>query len=122
VRLTVENWQAVADAINARMAELNVSQRELAERSGVSPATLREIQHASANRRRSSRTLAAVSRALQWPDEHLAAVLGARHTPGVNLAQADEGDVMDRLDAIHREVGRLADAVERLVQQGGGTA
>lgn len=120
----MESWQAIADAINTRMTELDISQRELADRSGVSVATLREIQHATANRRRSARTLAAISRALNWPDNHLAGVLG-RQGRGAGTSPIDATamvEVIDRLDAIHREVGRLADAVERLAEQSDGAA
>jgi hypothetical protein len=38
------NWPAGAEAVNAPMAELAVNPRELAERSRVSLATIREIQ------------------------------------------------------------------------------
>ena len=46
-----EDWAAVARAINQRMAELDLSQRELIARSQVSKATVREIQHNTAQRR-----------------------------------------------------------------------
>lgn len=64
------NWEAVARAVNDRMTERGISQRELAERSGVSPATLRQIQQ-GVPRQRSRSTLAAISRALGFPDDRL---------------------------------------------------
>src|SRR5437763_1807485 len=40
-----EDWPAVAQAIGNRMAELGISQRELIERSHLSKAVVREVQH-----------------------------------------------------------------------------
>jgi len=113
-----ENWRAVASAINARMVELPMTQRELADRSGVSVATLRELQHATAARKRSDRTLAAVSDALGWPEGYLKAVLNSGAPPargvGKGAASDDLSVVLARLDQLHGEVRRIADAVDRL--------
>jgi transcriptional regulator with XRE-family HTH domain len=116
----VENWQAVADAVNARMIELPISQRELAEKSAVSVATIRELQHATAERKRSTRTLGAISEALGWPEDYLRAVLKGDTPPSGGASSRPAGDlgvVLSRLDQIHGEVRRLAEAVDRL---GGG--
>ncbi|OHV64169.1 hypothetical protein [Pseudofrankia sp. BMG5.36] len=80
-----ENWMAVAAALNVRMAVCRVNQRELAERSGVSVATLRILQRGVGSRRAYNSTLVAVSRALGWPDDHLIQVLLAEpaETPTV---------------------------------------
>ncbi|MEU7934490.1 helix-turn-helix transcriptional regulator [Micromonospora echinofusca] len=114
----MEDWQAVASAINSRMAELPMTQQELAERSKVSVATLRELQYATATRKRSARTLAAISQALSWPDDYLRAVLtGATPPPsgGGSAGRVDSSSlVLARLDQLHAEVRRLADAVERI--------
>lgn len=64
------NWAAVAKVVNDRMRDRNITQRELAERSGVSPATLRQIQQ-GVERQRSRSTLAAISRALGFPEDRL---------------------------------------------------
>ena len=48
-----ENWAAVARAISDRVRELGWRQRELAERSHVSAAVVREIQRHTVERRRS---------------------------------------------------------------------
>ena len=64
-----EDWAAVARAISDRVRELGWRQRELAERSHVSVAVVREIQRHTVERRRSPRTLQALSVALRWkPD------------------------------------------------------
>ena len=72
-----EDWVAVANAIKERVNELGWRQRELAQRSHVSQAIVRELQHHTVERRRSARTLEALSLALGWPPQHLAAVLRA---------------------------------------------
>lgn len=63
-------WADVATVVNDRMTARGISQRELAERSGVSPATLRKIQHGDGQARNRS-TLAGLSRALGLPEDHL---------------------------------------------------
>jgi transcriptional regulator with XRE-family HTH domain len=60
------NWAAVARAVSDRVRELGWRQRELAERSHVSVAVVREIQRHTVERRRSRRTLEALSVALGW--------------------------------------------------------
>ncbi|MFC7612342.1 helix-turn-helix domain-containing protein [Actinokineospora soli] len=79
-----KDWQAVADAINARLDELEMTQKELADRSGVSVATLRQLQKNDARAKRSPRTLAAVSEGLRWPPDHLGKVLDG-DAPGDSL-------------------------------------
>jgi transcriptional regulator with XRE-family HTH domain len=73
-----ENWAAVAQAISGRVRELGWRQRELAERSHVSVAVVREIQRHTVERRRSPRTLEALSVALGWEPEYLHRVLTGR--------------------------------------------
>jgi hypothetical protein len=112
-----KDWDAVAAAITTRMAELDMKQTELKQRSGLALQTVREIQQNLQPRDRSKRTLAALSEALGWPTDHLWLVLH-----GENPGDPDAGDpvlaelalmkealttITDRLDAIER---RLADA------------
>jgi transcriptional regulator with XRE-family HTH domain len=66
----LRHWDDVATVVNKRMASRGLSQRELAERSGLSPATLRKIQHGEDQERNRS-TLAGLSRALGLPEDHL---------------------------------------------------
>jgi transcriptional regulator with XRE-family HTH domain len=115
----VEDWQAVADAVNARMSEMDLTQRQVSDRSGVSVATLREIQHATTSRRRSVRTLAAISRALDWHDEYLTGVLRGARMPGPTSRGTPDplALVLDRPDSIQRDVARLARAVDRLADE-----
>ena len=73
-----EDWEAVAKAIRERLDELGIGQRELADRSGVSAATIRELTYNYATRRRSPRTLRSISAGLDWRPGYLEAVLHRR--------------------------------------------
>ncbi|WP_027946054.1 hypothetical protein [Amycolatopsis taiwanensis] len=106
-----ENWSAVSKAINQRLTELGWKQRELVERSHVSQAIVREIQNHTVERRRSARTLEALSIALGWHPRHLEAVLYGRKPlqPGQTGDPTDE--ITARLSAIE---DRLHEITERL--------
>src|SRR5438552_2541540 len=78
-------WAAVASAIEVRMAELGLNHRELAERAGVALSTVRELRHNTVQRRRSGRTLEALSVALGLHPRHLSNLLVRTHP----LATAD---------------------------------
>jgi len=108
----VGDWAAVARAVNERMRELNITQRELAERSGISPATLREIQQ-GANRQRSRSTLAAISRALRWPEDHLRRISvegqadepTAEDAPSVASLREELAELRQRVEALEARLG-----------------
>lgn len=107
-----EDWAAVASAINERVQELGWRQRELAERSNVSQAIVREIQHHVVERRRSPRTLESLSVTLGWHPQHLDAVLHGRTPPEPDEPVTDTRDTLwSRLDALEQ---RLAEISERL--------
>ena len=61
------DWAAVADAMKSRLADLDMTQADLVQRSRLAPMTIRELLYNSAQRRRSDQTLAALSQALGWP-------------------------------------------------------
>jgi hypothetical protein len=115
----LEDWAAVAKAINERMNGLGWRQRELVERSQVSPAIVREIQRHTVERRRSPRTLESLSVTLGWHPQHLDAVLHGRRPPrpGEPVAEGDD-TVWSRLDAHEQRLSeitqRLSDITERL--------
>ena len=104
-----EDWAAVAVAINERLSGLGWRQRDLAERSGVSLATVREIQRHTVERRRSPRTLQSLSSALGWPPGHLTAVLLDQAPP--EPAGRSRDNALSRLDRVER---RLDDITARL--------
>jgi transcriptional regulator with XRE-family HTH domain len=103
-----EDWAAVAEAINERVTELGWRQRELAERSHVSPAIVREIQRHTVERRRSPRTLESLSITLGWGPQHLDAVLKGRDlpTPGKPVNGKRE-TAPSRLDAIEKRLDEI---------------
>jgi transcriptional regulator with XRE-family HTH domain len=122
-----EDWAAVSKAMNERMAELGMKQRELAELSGVSLANVREIQHNKIQRKRSRRTLEALSTALGWHPGHIAAVLHGRKPlqPGQTGEVTDEirarlsviedrlDDITERLDTITQHLSAMANQPDR---------
>jgi hypothetical protein len=99
-----EDWAAVAKAINERVTVLGWRQRELAERSHVSPAVVREIQRHTVERRRSPRTLESLSVALGWHPQHLDAVLNGRPAPAAETVAASGEMVLSRLDAVEQRL------------------
>jgi transcriptional regulator with XRE-family HTH domain len=108
----VNDWAAVAEAINERVNELGWRQGELAERSHVSRATVRELQHHVVERRRSARTLEALSTTLGWHPQHLDAVLRGRHPPEQDEPTTSKGESLRScMDALERH---LCDITERL--------
>jgi transcriptional regulator with XRE-family HTH domain len=108
-----ENWAAVARAISDRVRELGWRQRELAERSHVSVAVVREIQRHTVERRRSRRTLEALSVALGWEPECLDRVLkGHAQQPGGHTA-FDSAALWSRLDSLE---SRLAEIFKLLAE------
>ena len=110
-----EDWAAVAKAINERVNELGWLQRELAKRSHVSQAIVREIQHHVVERRRSPRTLESLSMALGWHPQHLDAVLHGRKPPGLDEPVTDSGDTMwTRLEAIEQRMGEITERLDDL--------
>jgi transcriptional regulator with XRE-family HTH domain len=104
-----EDWAAVSLAINERMTELGLNQRELAERSQVSKTMLAEIRRNVAQRRRGTRTLEALSLALDWHPRHLDAVLNGQPFPTVGEPVVrSEDDVQGRLAAIEYRLEQIA--------------
>lgn len=119
----VDDWTAVAAALNARVAALRMTQQELASRSGVSPATIREIQHNHRPRKRYGRTLAALSEALQWPAEYLDDVLAGRSPEAAGRsAQGDDDQVLHELRAIREELQGIKQRLDVLEAGGNSPA
>lgn len=110
-----EDWAAVARAINQRVDELGLRQRELAERSHVSQAIVRELQHNTVQRRRSERTLEALSLALGWHPEHLSALLEGHRPPeaGEPMSASDD-EVSTRLAAIELHLRRITRQLDEM--------
>jgi transcriptional regulator with XRE-family HTH domain len=98
-----DDWAAVAAAINERLLELGWQQRELADRSHVSPATIREIQHHTVERRRSPRTLESLSATLGWAPGYLSGVLSG----GEPANGGPPRSTLESLDSRLREITRV---------------
>jgi transcriptional regulator with XRE-family HTH domain len=102
------NWQAVADAINTRLAEQGMTQKALAELSGVSTATLRKIQKGEPGDR-GKPVLMALSVALEWPPGHLQAVSGDEQAP-VDPTQ----DLREQVAAIRADLDAVHDRLAQV--------
>lgn len=114
-----ENWAAVARAISDRVRELGWRQRELADRSHVSAAVVREIQRHTVERRRSPRTLEALSVALGWEPEHLDRVLKGYAREKSNHAAPDSGALFSRLDSIDQRLDKVVALLTKIASQNG---
>jgi transcriptional regulator with XRE-family HTH domain len=116
-----EDWSAVSKAVNERLTELGLNQRELAQRSHIALSIVREIRNNSVQRRRSGRTLEALSVALGWHPRHLAAVLLGRRPPAPTDPIDYGGDgVPARLAAIEDqlyEITKRLDEIQRAIRE-----
>ena len=111
-----EDWAAVAQVISDRVRELGWRQRELAERSRVSAAVVREIQLHTVERRRSPRTLESLSVALGWEPGRLDSVLRGHtcHDGVGGQVTADVAVLWSRLDEIDGRLDEIAKLVSGL--------
>lgn len=109
-----DDWAAVARAINERAAELGLRQRDLIERSRLSKAVVGELSRNATPRRRSARTLEALSTALDWHPQHLSAVLASREPPAVGDPIYRPDDVPARLTTIERQLREITDRLDEL--------
>src|SRR5215813_2597609 len=107
------DWAAVADAMKSQLAELDMTQAELIQRSHLAPMTIRELLFNTAQRRRSDQTLAALSEALGWPPGYLLAVAEGR-----NPGDPDADDpVLAELAALKEQVTVIASRVDAIEQR-----
>ena len=102
-----EDWAAVAWVISDRVRELGWPQRELAEHSHVSVAVVREIQRHTVERRRSRRTLEALSGALGWEPGHLDQVLKGRAGQAGSRVAPGNGALWSRLDSLEQRLDEI---------------
>ncbi|SER76101.1 transcriptional regulator [Actinokineospora terrae] len=110
-----EDWSAVAKAIKSRSRELNLRQVQLSERSQVSQAIIRELENHTVERRRNTKTLEALSIALEWHPGHLYALLHGRRP----LEPGQTGDrgtdlILERLEAIQDRLDDLSEKMDGL--------
>jgi transcriptional regulator with XRE-family HTH domain len=116
-----EDWDAVAGAIQARLAEMRMTQMDVASRAHVSLTTLRELQHNISSRRRRPQTLGAISTALGWPSGYLETVLrGDRPEPHPDEAGDPLLTAIDGLGHDIRELRRRVETIEQRLADGDG--
>ena len=108
-----QGWAEVARLLRQRIADLGLTQFDLASKSGVSIATIRELLHAKP-RQRSPRTLSAVSEALGWPSGQIAEIVQGGKPPIAEAQPASGSDVGAELRAIREELVRINRRIEFL--------
>lgn len=111
----IDDWDAVARVISARLSEMRMTQMDLASRAQLSLTTVRELQHNLNPRKRRPQTLATVSEALGWPSNYLSEVLAGR-TPAAHADEVSD-PVLASLTALEREVGALRERVDEIERQ-----
>ncbi|GAA2975262.1 hypothetical protein LV75_001785 [Actinokineospora diospyrosa] len=100
-----DDWVSVARTIDDRITLLGWRQRDLARRSQVSQAIIRELQYNTTRRRRSARTLEALSIALGLHPNHLNDVrLGKQPSPAGQIA---ENTGAPSLETIERQLAQI---------------
>ena len=102
------NWAAVARAISGRVRELGWRQRELADRSHVSVAVVRELQRYTVERRRGPRTLEALSVALEREPEHLDRALKGHAQQSGDHTGPDIAALWSRLDSLESRLAGIS--------------
>lgn len=104
------DWSAVGVAISKRLDEQGMTMTDLANRSGVSLTTVRELVRVLNTRRRQPRILASLSTALGWPSGHLGSIVKGhepdRASPDELASIRDEvRDLRQRVEALERRPG-----------------
>ncbi|MBE9375589.1 helix-turn-helix domain-containing protein [Saccharopolyspora sp. HNM0983] len=97
------DWRTVGRTVTARMKELGLRQRDVADKADVGLSTVQELANGKV-RERNPKTLMAISNALEWPSGKIAAI--ARGKPG-----EVESTLEERVAALETE---LAEVVRRL--------
>lgn len=115
----IRDWAAVAAAMKARLAELDMTQAELVQRSSLAPMTIRELLHNTAERRRSPQTLGALSEALGWPTGYLQAIAEGRDLGNPDASDPVLAELASLKEAITAINARL-DAIEQQQADGDG--
>ena len=112
---SAEDWDAVALAIQNRLAETRATQMDVASRARVSLTTLRELQHNDNARRRRPHTLSAISEALGWPAGYLAHVLHGETAEPHTDESTDP--VLTALSGLEKEIRDLRARVVEIERQ-----
>jgi prefoldin subunit 5 len=108
-----EDWAAVADAVQARSRELNMSTAELARQTGLSETTIRYLGTA----RRNKSCLVSISAVLRWRFDHLTNILNGQPEKNVHVrppALANlERITREEIAPIRQELASLTETVRK---------
>lgn len=108
----------LARIVTARIEELHLSRKEVANRSRISLATIREMEHPRTSRVFGRDVLEAVSRALDWPPDYLlrAIYLPSSEEPGpiTQEMMTALAPYLEKIDAIPRLQEDVAAIKDRL--------
>ena len=114
----------LAAVVSAYMREHQISQAELVERSGVSPAYVRHIHNGTGTNQFSYEVLASIARAFGWPDRYLyhkfyrlpeedpAAPSGAERLTQEIMTQLEPH--LAKIDAIQASLSTVMDAIHHV--------
>jgi hypothetical protein len=105
------HWDRVADIAFKRMLFLGMNQEQLAEKSNISLAIVRELIHNTVQRKRNTRTLEALSIALEFPARYFWAISRGLPTPPLD---PEPIDLLERLAAIEGKLDTLGSIEKRL--------
>jgi hypothetical protein len=112
-----EDWAAVADAVQARSRELNMSTAELARQTGLSETTIRYLGTA----RRNKACLVAISAVLRWRFDHLTNILNGQPEKNVHVrppALANLERIMhEEIAPLRQQLASLTETVRKTTAQ-----
>lgn len=116
------DWERIGELVTRRMEELSVRQAEVAQRAGLSDATVRHLMRGTPRGAPDSVTLRRLSVALGWTPESLVdAVLGGdvaddpTFVPYVNATPGAEWQAaLAKMQGLELQIAALVDEVTRL--------
>jgi transcriptional regulator with XRE-family HTH domain len=114
-----QDWSALGRAIADRLDERGMTMTDLANQSGVSLTTVRELVHVLNTRKRNPRTLSALAESLGWPADHLAKVLrrqadAEEAAPGeISELRQELSELRTRVAALEEQLGAASQASAR---------
>ena len=107
--MVAKNWQALADALEEGMSAADLNQKELAEKTGVAPSTIRKIKN-RVEENYNSATLSSLSIGIRRPASFLEDRFNGR-VPQDSGAPAPDRMVLEWVQDIQ---GRLRQAIKEL--------
>jgi transcriptional regulator with XRE-family HTH domain len=116
------DWAEVAKVVDERLEELGLSQKGLAKRAGLSPATVRAVQRNYGKHRHKPGTLAALSGALELPPNYLENILDGRSQPERDKAAPQFSldilmrrlDKLDKIDTMEERLNSIASDINNI--------